>query len=36
MERRAAVEALREGVATERAKVEAYRRDLAALDESIE
>jgi peptidoglycan hydrolase CwlO-like protein len=36
MERRAAVEGLRGSVAAERAKVEAYKRDLAALDESIE
>lgn len=36
LERRAAVEGLRESVASERAKVEGYKADLAALDESIE
>lgn len=36
LERRAAVEGLRESVAGERAKVEGYKADLAALDESIE
>jgi RhoGEF domain len=36
MERRAAVDGLREAVSSEAAKVEAYKRDMAALDESIE
>lgn len=36
MERRAAVDGLREQVTAEKAKVEAYKKDLSALDESIE